>query len=164
MRSFVMALALVLASTSSYAHQLKSAVSTVLFNERTGNIELMHRFYLHDTEHAVEELFGKQADMLNKQEDQARFATYVAEHIGVKNLDGQALNIKPVGFEIDGKFFWVYQEISMQDEPLKGLQMSQGTLQDLWPSQVNMVNFEGRGKVKTLYFEEGSQWQTVVFK
>ncbi len=30
--------------------------------------------------------------------------------------------------------------------------MSHGALRDLWPAQVNMVNVEGKGKVKTLTF------------
>ena len=35
------------------AHEMKSAITKVLFNQRTGNIEVMHRFYVHDAEHAV---------------------------------------------------------------------------------------------------------------
>ncbi|MDG1816469.1 MAG: hypothetical protein P8H22_10245, partial [Glaciecola sp.] len=35
------------------AHQQKSGLTTVLFNPRTNNIEVMHRVYMHDAEHAV---------------------------------------------------------------------------------------------------------------
>ena len=52
------------------AHQLKSSVTTVLFNQRTHNIELMHRFYLHDTEHAVGNLFKGKVDIINNKRDQ----------------------------------------------------------------------------------------------
>lgn len=44
------------------AHQIKAAITTVLFNPRTENIEVMHRFNLHDAEHAVKALFDKRAD------------------------------------------------------------------------------------------------------
>ena len=74
-----------LTSSVGSAHQLKSSVTTVLFNKRTDNIELMHRFYLHDTEHAIEHIVGKQADMLNSRDDQQHFADYVAQHVGFKN-------------------------------------------------------------------------------
>ena len=30
------------------AHEMKSAITKVLFNQRTGNVEIMHRFYVHD--------------------------------------------------------------------------------------------------------------------
>lgn len=40
-------------SAQLQAHQIKAAITTVLFNQRTENIEVMHRFNLHDAEHAV---------------------------------------------------------------------------------------------------------------
>ena len=54
---FLLIIVCFLIAAPSMAHQLKSSVTTVLFNQRTHNIELMHRFYLHDTEHAVGSLF-----------------------------------------------------------------------------------------------------------
>ena len=72
MRFTAIILALLL-SAPTMAHQLKASVTTVLFNKRTNNIELMHRFYLHDTEHAVEHLFDGNADILSNKEDQKRF-------------------------------------------------------------------------------------------
>ena len=34
----------------AWAHQDREAITQVLFNPRTGNIEVMHRFLLHDVE------------------------------------------------------------------------------------------------------------------
>ena len=53
---FVMAGVMV---TSALAHQQRAAITKVLFNKNTGNLEVMHRFFLHDTEHAVQMLFDK---------------------------------------------------------------------------------------------------------
>ena len=44
MRWFV-ALAFSLLSLSSQAHQLNAAVTTVLFNPRLGQLEIMHKFF-----------------------------------------------------------------------------------------------------------------------
>jgi hypothetical protein len=41
--------------------------------------------------------------------------------------------------------------------------MQQGALRDVWSEQVNMVNFEGKGKVKTLHFDGDDDWLTVHF-
>lgn len=152
-----------LVSTVVVAHQLKHAETTVLFNPRTSNIELMHRFYLHDTEHAVARLFGKSADILDNPADQQRFSSYVAKQVALKTLDDKPLALKTVGQQIDGKFLWVYQETATPKTTLKGLKMSHGALQELWPAQVNMVNFEGKGKVKTLHFNKDNDWLTVIF-
>ena len=132
MRFTAIILALLL-SAPTMAHQLKASVTTVLFNKRTNNIELMHRFYLHDTEHAVEHLFDGNADILSNKEDQKRFADYVESHIALQTLGGKPLELKDVGAQVDGKFFWVYQEVTIP-EGIHGIRMSNGALRDLWPA------------------------------
>lgn len=143
------------------AHEMKSAITKVLFNQRTGNIEIMHRFYLHDAEHAVKKLLDKSADLIAKQSTRDSFALYVSSHFQLKT-DGQDLKLNLVGNELDGRFFWVYQEVAIPQQ-LTLLQLRHNSLQSLWPEQVNVVNIEGRGKVKTLKFTPQQQWQQVKF-
>lgn len=152
-----------LIAAPSMAHQLKSSVTTVLFNKRTNNIELMHLFYLHDTEHAVAHLFKGKVDIISNKIDQQRFAKYVESHVALQTLNGEPLPLNFVGAQVDGKFFWVYQEAPI---PVKiaGIKMSNGALRDLWPSQVNMVNVEGQGKIKTLNFTQDDTWLEARFE
>jgi len=145
------------ASTHALAHQHKASETTALFNKNTGQLELMHRFYLHDTEHAVQSLFDKKADILNAKKTQQQFADYVATHFQLRTLDDKPITLTDVGFEVEGKFFWVYQETTLADT-VKGIKMFNGALRDLWPTQVNMVNVEGKGKVQTLYFSHNKTW------
>ena len=84
--------------------------------------------------------------------------------LALKTPDNTPLKLKVVGFEVYGKFFWVYQEATMPTQPLSGLKMSHGALHELWPTQVNMVNIEGQGNVRTVYFEQKNQWHTITFK
>ena len=86
-------------SGSLQAHQIKAAITTVLFNPRTENIEVMHRFNLHDAEHAVKALFDKQADILDDTATQQQFAEYVAQRFSLLNSNEDALGLKTVGFE-----------------------------------------------------------------
>ena len=139
-------------SLSLQAHQIKAAITTVLFNPRTENIEVMHRFNLHDAEHAVKALFDKQADILDDKTTQQQFADYVTERFTLLNSEKQSLGLKTIGFETQGKFFWVYQETE-QPPALSGLKIQHDALRDLWPSQVNTLNVEGVGDVKTLTFD-----------
>ncbi|RVT45262.1 hypothetical protein EMM73_14510 [Rheinheimera sediminis] len=141
------------------AHEMKSAVTKVLFNQRTGTIEIMHRFYLHDAEHAVKKLLDKSADLLAKQSTRDSFALYVSSHFQLRT-SGQDLKLTLVGSELDGRFFWVYQEVTIPQQ-LTQLELRHDSLQSLWPDQVNVVNIEGRGKVKTLKFTPEQQWQQV---
>jgi len=68
-------------SLNVFAHQQKSGLTTVLFNPNTNNIEVMHRVYMHDAEHAVKTLFDKSADIINSEATQQQFAQYVAQRL-----------------------------------------------------------------------------------
>lgn len=153
----------ILATASALAHQQKTAITTVLFNPRTDNIEIMHRFNMHDAEHAVKEIFNKEADILSSVETQQRFADYVSQRFAVAKEDGEVLPLSQVGFEVEGKFFWVYQE-TKQLENHHTLIVQHNALRDLWPKQTNTVNFEGLGKVKTLTFTDNVELLQVEFK
>lgn len=142
-----------LLSSAVQAHQIKAAITTVLFNPRTENIEVMHRFNLHDAEHAVKALFNKNADIMDDESTQIDFANYVAKHFALLNNEEKALDLSLVGFEVEGKHFWVYQETA-QPPALEGLKIRHDALRDLWPSQVNTINVEGNGPLKTLTFTD----------
>lgn len=145
----------------AFAHQQKAAETTVLFNKRSGQLEVMHRFYLHDTEHAVQSLFDKKADILNSEQTQQQFADYVSKQFLVKSAEDSKIELSQVGYEVEGKFFWVYQEAKLPEDMTR-IKLYNGALRDLWPTQINMVNIEGKGKVKTLYFDQDKDWLIAV--
>ncbi|MDP7591605.1 MAG: hypothetical protein QF552_02700 [Litorilituus sp.] len=149
-------------SHSTFAHQQKAAETTVLFNKHSGQLEVMHRFYLHDTEHGVQSLFDKNADILNSKKTQQQFADYIAKQFLIRTLADKKLTLAAIGHEVEGKFFWVYQATSLPTE-LKGIKLFNGSLRGLWPTQINMVNIEGKGKVKTLYFSDNKDWLITTF-
>ncbi|MDG1708711.1 MAG: hypothetical protein P8H03_08105 [Emcibacteraceae bacterium] len=135
-----------------FAHQQRAAMTKVLFNKNSGNLEIMHRFYLHDTEHAVQMLFDKKADIRNSADTRELFANYVGNRFAIKPLNGEELELKPVGHEIERIYFWVYQEVKAPDD-IEGLSMIHNALRDIWTDQVNTVNVEGRGDLRTATFE-----------
>lgn len=157
-----LALLLMLVTQLAAAHQIKAAITTVLFNTHTQNIEVMHRFNLHDAEHAVKALFDKKADILGDSATQQAFADYVAERFALLNANGEPLTLNSVGYEIEGKFFWVYQETAQPPE-LHGLTVRHDALRDLWPAQINTLNVEGHGDIKTLTFRDNVELLNVEF-
>jgi hypothetical protein len=158
MRLALPALCLVLligVASSVGAHQQKSAITRVLFNERTGHIEVMHRFLLHDAEHAVRELFDADADILASENVRERFADYVGRRFELRS-DGRPLDLVAVGTEIDGRFLWVYQETPIPDA-LASLTVRHDALRDIWPAQVNLVNVERGEDIRSVNFEGGRE-------
>ena len=148
------------------AHQLKSAITTVLFNANSQNLEVMHRFYLHDAEHAAALISEGNADIISDEATQNQFVDYVIERFKLMKNDNKVLPLKKVGFEIDGKFLWVYQETPIPNH-VESLKVKHNALQDIWPDQVNTVNIEGtvngEKSLQTLTFRESSKLLEVSF-
>jgi hypothetical protein len=137
-----------LAAGQAAAHEQKEAVTRVLFNPRSGNIEVMHRFLLHDAEHVVKRLRGADADILGSADDRTYFADYVHASFSLADAAGRTLPLKPVGSDIEGRFLWVYSETAIPPA-IESLIVRQEALLDIWPDQVNLVNVERNGTVRS---------------
>lgn len=150
-------------SAPAFAHQQKAAITKILFNPRTGNIEVMHRFYLHDAEHAVRQIFSKDADILGSRQTQQDFADYVAARFELIDAVEGPLPLDFIGVELERNFIWVYQETPAK-ESLKTLGIRHNALRDLWPQQINTVNVEGVGEIKTATFQGTVELQTITVR
>ena len=150
-----------LLSPSVHAHQQKAAITRVVFNERTGTLEVMHRFYLHDAEHAVRLLIDSDADIIGNEQTRAQFAEYVQQQFSLTSPSGEALVLSPVGHEIDGNFFWVYQERTLPVN-VTSLQVIHNALREVWPDQINTVNVERGCSVTTLTFQGSDEQLSVL--
>ena len=81
----------------------------------------------------------------------------------MKKLTGEPLPLKAVGFEIDGRFIWSYQETPIIKD-LRGLVINQSALRDIWTEQTNLVNIERKDrKVRSLVFKGSAGEKSVVF-
>ncbi|MDZ7668283.1 MAG: DUF6702 family protein [Gammaproteobacteria bacterium] len=161
-KTVVCTAALALWAGAACAHQMRAAISTVLFNPRSGNIEVMHRFYSHDAEHALQLLTGGPADLTAEPRDRLKFAVYVHEQF---TLAGRGADLEPltlVGAELDGDYLWVYQRTPAQAD-LRGLTVRFDALRDIWSDHVNTLNVERGGQVRTLIFAAGAGELSVEF-
>lgn len=143
-------------TNSLWAHQQKMALTKIEVNPRTNMLEVMHRFELHDAEHAVSEIFTKDADILGSEKTQMQFAQYVVERFAMYLANDKAVPLSIVGFEIDGKHFWVYQEAE-KPKQIEGLQVVHNALRDIWFAQTNTVNIKLDKNINTLTFTENTE-------
>lgn len=164
LRTLLFILAIVGAGASeapAFAHQQKAALTQVLFNPRSETIEVVHRFYLHDAEQAVQILFGADADIHGKEDTRFTMARYTVGKFSLWNEQDQPIELGLVGFEIEGNFFYVYQE-SEAKQNVEALTLRHDALRDIWPEQMNTVNVEGKGPVQTVLFDGENALQVVV--
>ncbi|MBQ4813262.1 hypothetical protein J8M20_18010 [Pseudoalteromonas luteoviolacea] len=164
MRTWLFAGLCLMLANSAQAHKLKASIATANIFPEQGNIQIEYRFHLHDLEHALVHLFNEHKNVYHNDRVQQAFADYVYTHASLRRLNGQALALSAATVKIDAKYLWVYQEAQFaKGTPLKGLQMRHGALRDIWPDQINLVNFRGIGKVKTMHFDKDDNWLTVEF-
>lgn len=156
-------LGLLLMSTGE-AHQQKNAVTRILFNENTGNIEVMHRFFIHDAEHAAGLIFGERQMLAESRESRELFSSYVINRFSIeasfREGNSEVLGLSYVGEEVDGQFLWVYQEIPAQDD-ITAFTIVNLTLRDVWSDQSNLVNIERDGRIYSLTFDGSAEVLTV---
>ena len=148
----------------SEAHQQKNAVTRILFNENTGNIEVMHRFFIHDAEHAAGLIFGERQMLAESSESRELFSSYVINRFSIEATfiegDSEVLGLSYVGEEVDGQFLWVYQQIPVQDD-IAAFTIVNLTLRDVWSDQSNLVNIERDGRIYSLTFDGAVEVLTV---
>jgi hypothetical protein len=147
--------------SSSYAHQQKEAYITLLFNERTGNLEISHRFLLHDAEHGLALILEGAGDLTTDSVTQERFATYVQQNFSLRNADAKPLELSTVGHEVAGKYFWIYQEAPTPKTA--NIKIKHSALHELWPSQTNHINVEKDGWVKSVRLQkvDAKRWHSI---
>lgn len=134
-----------------FAHQQQVSMTTVTFNFRTNSVEIIHRFFAHDTEHAMSIIAGNQADIMFDETVQLRFGRYVSENFQLLDQDKKALPLSLVGVEIDGDVIWVYQETPLPGQ-LAEITVLNSVLLDILANQVNTVNVECGKELSTLRF------------
>lgn len=139
-------------------------MTTLLFNERTERIEVMHRFFVHDAETLLDEILGPGADIIDSSADQWRFGVYVHDRFLLYTDTAVPVALTLKGVELDGDYLWVYQAAPIPEPEPGGLLVEALALRDLWKEQVNTVNIEHQGQVQTLIFSSGTQRLGVSFR
>lgn len=144
------------------AHQQNESLTSILFNQRSGLIEVSHRFYIHDAEHVVKRIAGGKADLHGGRETQETFAQYVINGFSVI-IDGESpLGLTLLGHEVKGKFFWIYQEAPLVTTPQQ-IDVAINPPKEVIPSKRNIVNIEGLGKIKSVELTPANPADTVLF-
>lgn len=140
----------------SLAHDQKTALTDIFYNERTGNLEVAHRITLHDAEDTLHKVTDSKADLAVSLEAQAAFANYVAKRFDLKLEDGKSLPLTLVGQELEDGYLWVYQETKIPEPAKTSFIIENAILQDAVKGQINTVNVRYRSRVSTFVFEAGT--------
>ncbi|WP_020651743.1 DUF6702 family protein [Massilia niastensis] len=132
------------------AHRFHTGLTDISYNERTKSTEIIHTYMAHDIEALLANLYQRQFD-LSDPEDQDVLRRYVEQQFWLKAQDGRRLPVRWVGMTIDAQSVVIYQEA--EGMPVSSAAaIRQGVLVDFLPDQVNTVNLNEGGAVRSLTF------------
>lgn len=146
------------------AHRAKAALTLVRLNRTSGILEVEHTLHAHDAEMALNQIAKLPTPDLSQLEDRARLALYVEARFALTPPGGPSLTLKLLGAELDGEEVRVYQEIALATPPTR-LSVRNMILRDVFPVQINQVNFDLHGdpaRIRTLIFLGGDGEKDVV--
>ena len=148
------AAALLSLSMAADAHRFHMGITEVAFNPRTKSTEIVHTYMAHDVEALLMNLYGRQFD-LGDPEDQEVLRKYVEDRFWLTGRDNARLPVRWVGMSADSQSVVIYQEL--ENAPLsKTAAIHQGVLLDFLPDQVNTVNLNDAGAIRSLTFTQAA--------
>ncbi|MBT4519491.1 MAG: hypothetical protein HOC23_05750 [Halieaceae bacterium] len=144
----------------SWAHRAPGSLTTIAWNATSGYTEIVHRLHSHDIERGLASILGIAEFSIMDVKARARAALYVEQHFQVEK-DSRDLRPILVGAELVGQYLFVYQELQQR---LQGeMRIRNDILRDLYPAQLNQVNIDDDGVVRTLFFSGNKGWLDVEF-
>lgn len=148
------AAALLCISAAADAHRFHMGITEVAYNPRTKSTEIVHTYMAHDVEALLMNMYGRQFDLTDP-DDQDVLRKYVEGRFWLKGQDKARLPVRWVGITADSQSVVIYQEL--ENAPLsKTAAIHQGVLMDFLPEQVNTVNLNDAGAIRSLTFTQAA--------
>lgn len=146
----LLAALLLCVSASASAHHFHFGMTDLSYNERTGSTEIVHTYTAHDIEALLLNLYGRQFD-LSDADDQDVLRQYLERQFWLAAQDSKRLPATWIGMTVDANSIVIYQEVA--NTPLsRAVTIHQGVLVDFLPEQVNTVNLNEGGAIRSLTF------------
>jgi hypothetical protein len=148
---FALALAFSGSAALAQAHNFHAGITDISFNARSGSTEVVHTYMAHDVEALLTNLYQRQFD-LSAPDDQEVLRKYVEQQFWLQGQDKRKLPLRWVGMTVDAQSVVIYQEA--EQAPLAKLALvHDAVMTDFMPDQVNTVNINENGAIRTLNFD-----------
>jgi len=148
----VFILLMLVQSTLSYGHEFYQGLTRISYNPSTAKLEIIHRFTTHDLVTIISQIRGEKVSAT-----QRKFPSWVIQyfnqHFSIRNGD-TAVKLTMVGAEPGEETTVVYQIVEGQKH-VSGLTITNDLLIDVFPKQINMLNYQDADTQGTLIFSKG---------
>ena len=148
-RTLLIALAgLSLVTAPSAAHRMHAGVTEIAVNERTGEMEIIHRVYGHDLMEALDRTELDASAFLATPEGLAAVAAYAGPLFRMADSEGELMDLAYVGAEADGEYAWIYYAAAVPPEQ-NAFIVDNDLLSETFDDQVMMTNLRFASQVRT---------------
>lgn len=113
-------------------------------------MQISVKLFTNDAEEALKKIYLKPIDLINgkdKEGIQKILEDYIQKHLMIKP-DGKILTFKIIGYEKEEEATWIYLEAKNCPEFNK-IEIENTLLYDYLKSQINIVNFDENGIIKS---------------
>lgn len=142
-------------------HDFHTSLTQMQFNAKEKTFEISVRVFTDDFEKALtQENNGQKVQLTNNDKLDPLIEKYIRKHFSVVNAQKQRKTFDYIGHEAEADAQWLYLEMPYA-EPLRGGQLQQTVLMELFDDQVNLVNIQYLTQKKTLVFRKNQTVQEV---
>jgi uncharacterized protein DUF6702 len=137
-----------LVTAPTLAHRMHAGVTEIAVNERTGELEIIHRVYGHDLMEALDRTDLDADTYLATPDGLAAVGAYAGRTFRMADTDGELLDLSYVGAEADGEFTWIYFSAAIPAEQASFI-VDNDLLAETFDDQVMMTNLRFNSAVRT---------------
>lgn len=142
------------------AHKYYVSLAQAEYNDQTKTLEIAVRVFADDLELALTRA-EKRAVYLDKTTDVSTLIlAYLQTRFEIQNGKGETQKFKWIGIETKVDAVWIYIETPMP-EGLTGARARNTLFFELYPEQLNTVNFKAGTKRFDFAWKSGDGWRTV---
>ncbi len=144
------------------AHKLNAAETSISYNQRTKNLEIVHRFFMHDVNHLIQAYYKNKTDKPLEGVDETLFTDYIIENTKLNLIDknGEKLTYSYIGSEQDGKHYFIYQEVSSNlVKPLAEVEIDVTTMQNKWKPKYWLFNISLKDKFQNSFVLDSNSYK-----
>ncbi|HVG38559.1 MAG TPA: DUF6702 family protein [Pyrinomonadaceae bacterium] len=143
------------------AHKFYTSIARAEYNAETKSLEVSARVFADDLELALTKKNNRDVRLDATKDIGALVLAYLQDSFELKEGDGgEAKQLTWVGMETNVDVVWLYFEIKLGAAP-RDARMRNRLFFELFPEQVNVVQFVNGERKSELVFKQGSNFQVV---
>lgn len=144
LRHLLLGLGMCAASCVANAHRFHAGLTEIIYNDHSGNIEIVHSFTAHDIEAVLTDIEHRQVD-LDQKSSETVLQRYIEKQFVITGPNKQGLSLHWIGMRLDAEKIIIFQEVKNK-KSLKNYVLRNQILIDRIASQFNTVNFIKKSK------------------